>query len=131
MDMRYTILVILLLLVQYLYFQITAGRTRVKNEVAAPATTGNEHYERTYRVQANTLEHLIVVLPFMAVLAQFNDAGAAALGLVFFVGRALYSSAYKKNPSTRGWGMIVGMLAILVMLLWILVELALHIYMAT
>jgi uncharacterized membrane protein YecN with MAPEG domain len=36
---------------------------------------------------------------------------AAALGLVFFVGRMMYRVSYMKDPESRGPGMIIGFLA--------------------
>jgi glutathione S-transferase len=55
MTQIYTAAVTLLTLL--LYFALTAnvGRARVKYGIKAPAVTGNEHFERAFRVQMNTL----------------------------------------------------------------------------
>ena len=39
------------------------GRARGRYGIRAPATSGNEQFERVYRVQMNTLENAIVFLP--------------------------------------------------------------------
>ena len=50
----------------------------------APATTGNEMFERYFRVQMNTLEQLVVFIPSIFLFAHLVDARWAA-------GRALAS----------------------------------------
>ena len=39
----------------YLIVSLNVGEARRKYKVRAPATTGDEHFERAYRVQMNTL----------------------------------------------------------------------------
>ena len=48
-------LVMLLALLQFFGFMIAVGRARARYGVKAPATSGNEDFERVYRVQMNTL----------------------------------------------------------------------------
>ena len=104
-------LVTLLILIQYIYFTMRVGMARGK-EVKAPATSGEEVFERKLRVQMNTLEQMMVTLPAMWVCAHFYRADAAAiLGAVFIVGRFLYSATYVKDPSKRAPGFILGFLA--------------------
>ena len=80
--------------------------------IQAPAVTGDEGFERAYRVQMNTLEQLIVCLPALWLSANyFNPLVAAALGLLFFLGRIVYRNAYLKEPTGRGPGMIVSFAA--------------------
>ena len=47
-------LITVLVLLQFLYFAILAGRARQRYGVMAPAVTGNEIFERYLRVQMNT-----------------------------------------------------------------------------
>ncbi len=116
--MEYVALVTLLLLVQYLAFTMLCGAARAKSGIKAPAVTGDEAFERAYRVQMNTLEQLIVCLPALWLSAlYFMPVVAAVLGLVFFVGRLLYRVSYTRDPATRGAGMIIGFLATLGLLL--------------
>lgn len=115
--MQYVALVTLLLLVQYTVYTMMCGMARGKDTVVAPATSGDEKFERAFRVQMNTLEQLMVTLPAMWVCAHFySPTAAAGLGAVFMIGRLLYRQAYMKDPSTRGTGMMIGFFANMVMI---------------
>lgn len=101
-----------LLLLQYLFFGILVGRARMRSGVRAPAVTGDPVFERYFRVHQNTLEQLIVVIPAMWLFAFYVHAWtAAALGLVFATGRALYLRDYVRDPAGRGRGFGLGMIA--------------------
>lgn len=117
--MAFTALVTLLLLMQYLAFSLLVGRERVRHNIQAPAVTGHEDFERAYRVQMNTLEQLVVVIPAMWITAGFFFLPIAAplLGLAFFTGRVIYRNAYTREPQSRAVGMAIGMLALLALLL--------------
>ena len=81
------------------------GKARVACGVKAPATTGDPHFERHYRVQMNTLENAVPMLVALWIAALYGAAWAVAVGgLVWLVGRVLYALAYVKDPSTRGAG---------------------------
>ena len=80
-------LVIALALLQFLAFATAVGKAREKYKVAAPATTGNEMFERHFRVQMNTLELLIVFVPAIWMFGFYLNAYAAA-GLGALVGAA-------------------------------------------
>jgi len=110
--MEYVALVTLLILLQYLVFTILVGAARSKSGIKAPAVTGDEQFERAYRVQMNTLEQLVLTLPALWVSAwYFDPLVAALLGLAFFLGRILYRAGYVKDPAKRGAGFGIGMLA--------------------
>ncbi|HZP66237.1 MAG TPA: MAPEG family protein, partial [Rudaea sp.] len=80
--MAWTHLVILLALFEYIGFGILVGRARERYGVKAPAITGNEIFERYFRVQQNTLELLILFVPAMLITAQYwNGAWVALVGL--------------------------------------------------
>lgn len=116
--MIYVALVTLLILVQYIIFIIQTGMARGKGEVQAPAVTGDENYERWSRVQTNTIEQLVILLPAMWICAQFFRADVAAiLGLAFLIGRFIYAAAYVKEPKSRGLGFIIGFLANVILVL--------------
>lgn len=105
-------LVTLLILIQYSYFFMRVGMARGKDTVVAPATSGDEIFERRFRIQMNTLEQMAITLPTMWLCAHFFRADVAAiLGTAFIVGRALYSSSYAKDPKKRGAGFGIGFLA--------------------
>ena len=57
-------------------------------------------------MQQNTLEQLIVFIPALAVFGMYLSARWAVLpGMLFLVGRQLYSHEYVNNPKSRGPGM--------------------------
>ena len=110
--MELVAIVIVLALVEFMGFSIAVGRARQKFDVHAPATTGHPEFERYYRVQMNTLEQLVVVIPAMLLYAHFGNATiAAAAGLVFVVGRLLYFRGYVADPKKRSVGFGIGWLA--------------------
>ena len=116
--MEFVALVTLLLLFQYLTFMMLCGMARGKGGVKAPATTGDELFERALRVQVNTLEQLVITLPAMWISAMYyRPLVAAGLGLVFFLGRLLYRTGSLQDPAKRGPGMMIGFLANVALLL--------------
>jgi uncharacterized MAPEG superfamily protein len=116
--MDFVAFVTLLLISQYLFFMAMTGKARDELGIKAPATTGDEVFERILRVQLNTLEQLMVTLPALWLCAHyFNASFAGIMGLVFFAGRVIYRKAYIADPSTRGTGMILGFLANVLLLI--------------
>ena len=77
MSHTYTAAVTLLALLLYLVLTWNVGKARGKYGVKAPAVTGNDNFERAYRVQMNTVEQMIFFLPSMWLYAfLLNDVGA-------------------------------------------------------
>ena len=115
--MQYVGIVTILLLIQYTAYTLLCGLARGKETVVAPATSGDENFERAFRVQMNTLEQMAVTIPAMWICAYFySPLWAAGLGVVFMVGRLVYRQAYMRDPSTRGTGMIIGFAANVVLM---------------
>jgi glutathione S-transferase len=86
--------------------------------VKAPAITGNEIFERHFRVQQNTLEQLVVFLPGLYLFSHFwNPMVAAALGVVYLVGREVYAVAYVKDPAKRSAGFGLSFLPTVILIL--------------
>lgn len=114
--MEYVTLVSGLALLQYIGFGMMVGNARAKYGVKAPAVTGHEIFERYFRVQQNTLELLVVMLPAIWLFARYVSPGwAAAFGSVYLVGRLLYGHRYVGDPAARGAGFALSVLPILVM----------------
>lgn len=102
---------------QFLWFAVQVGRARVKYEVAAPATSGHEQFDRRFRVQMNTLELLAMLYPGLWGFATFVDARVAAgLGAVYLIGRLIYSRSYVGDPKSRGAGFGLSIIPIMVLL---------------
>ena len=57
--MEYATLVVLLSLLQYIWFTMRVGSTRGKYKIEAPSCEGDDTWLRLFRVQHNTMEHLI------------------------------------------------------------------------
>lgn len=109
--------VIALALAEYFYFVMAVGAARGKLKIAAPAITGHPDFERTYRVQMNTLEQLIIFIPSMLCFATFVSARwAVILGSIFIVGRVVYFIGYRQAANKRGWGFMISSLPMLALL---------------
>ena len=112
MHYPYTAAATLLALLLYLVLVMAVGRARGKYGIKAPAVTGNEHFERTYRVQMNTVEQMVFFLPALWLYALLvNDIGAAVGGLIWVIGRAVYAAGYIAEPTKRGTGMMISFIA--------------------
>jgi len=116
--MHWIAIVTLLALVEYLVIMGMVGRARGRFGVKAPATTGHEIFERSFRVHQNTLEQLVVFLPSLWLFGHYaSPRWGALLGMLFIVGRALYARGYVENPENRELGFGLGTVAIAVLLL--------------
>ncbi len=112
-------LVILLALLQYIYFAILVGKARGTYGVNAPATSGHEIFDRQYRVQMNTLELLLVLVPSMIIFGQNVRTDVAAYaGILFIIGRFVFLKSYMADPKKRTVGFLLSILPILVLLFW-------------
>lgn len=121
-TMEATVLVILLALAQFTFFSTRVGIARGKYNVDAPKTSGDETWERLYRVQQNTMEQLVIFIPAMLAFS-FYLSGLWVLvpGAIFLLGRQLYSYEYISNPASRVPGMALTLLANAVLLIGALV----------
>lgn len=116
--MEYVVVVVMLALLQYTWFGIEVGRARGRFEVPAPATTGNESFERFFRAHQNTTEQLVVFLPAIFACAYSgSETLAAAMGLLFVVGRLMYFRGYTDPEKSRSLGFGLGLIANTVMIL--------------
>ena len=103
--MAYVDIVTALAIFQFVVFGFRVGAARGRYGVKAPATGGNEIFERHFRVQQNTLEQLICFLPGIYLFSRYFDPRiAAALGVVYLIGRVLYAISYVGDPAKRGAG---------------------------
>lgn len=106
--MEYVTLVVIIALFEYVFFTMRTGKARMDSGLKAPAVTGDEMFERFFRVQQNTLEQIVVFIPSIYICATYlNEPVAAVIGLLFIVGRAYYFMSYTTAPEKRGPGMII------------------------
>jgi glutathione S-transferase len=115
---NFTAVVTLLAVIFYFGLGFRVGRARVKYGIKAPATTGNPDFERTFRIQMNTLEWMPIFLPAIWLASIYvSDIGAALLGVVWIAGRVLFVRGYTEAAEKREPGFIVQ--AIAAGLLWL------------
>ena len=120
--MPYVAIVTVAAMLQYYWFGWQEGVARGKYKIEAPAVSGNEMFERVFRVHMNTLEQLIVFLPSLWIFAFFiSPIWAAVLGVIFIIGRALYARTYVKDPKSRSPGFAMSALPQLLLMLGILI----------
>jgi glutathione S-transferase len=120
--MHYVAIVTAVALLQFFWFGWQVGVARGKYNIPAPAISGNDVFERTFRVQMNTQEQLLVFLPALWIFASFiSPLWAAVLGAVFIVGRAVYAMTYVRDPKSRSIGFALTAIPNLLMLLGILI----------
>jgi len=116
--MDHATLIVLLALLQYVWFTGRVGLARGKYNVNAPACDGDETFDRLFRVQQNTMEQLIVFVPATYAFAIYlSDLWVLAPGLAFIIGRFLYSAEYVKDPASRTPGMAITLLSNVVLVL--------------
>jgi uncharacterized membrane protein YecN with MAPEG domain len=110
--MQHGTLIVLLALLQYVYFIARVGQARGKYNIKAPATDGHEIFDRTFRVQQNTLEQLLIFIPSALAFSFYvSDKWVLIPGAVYLLGRFLYAIAYVKDPSSREIGFGLTLLA--------------------
>lgn len=116
--MPYVDIVTALAVLQFLVFGYKVGSARMRYGVKAPAITGNEVFERHFRVQQNTLEQLIVFLPGLYLFSHYlSPLLAAALGVIYLIGREVYAIAYVKDPAKRSAGFGLSSLPMIILVL--------------
>ena len=124
-----TSLATLIVVALMFWTSIIVGKARVKYDIKAPATSGHDMFDRAYRVQMNTLESAMLLLPSMWMYASLiGDLGAGVSGAIWVAGRVWYALAYQQDPAKRGPGFGISFLAIAGMWagsLWAVIQLLL------
>lgn len=109
--MPYVHIVIALALLEFFVFALAVARARATYKVAAPATSGHEVFERYFRGQMNTLEQLVIFVPSILMFGAYVSPWlAAALGLAFIVGRAVYFTGYVRAAEGRHLGFLLSVI---------------------
>src|SRR5262245_35913691 len=114
----YTAIATLLAVAFYFYLVTRVAVARGNFNVKLPATTGDPHFERIFRAHMNTLEWMPTFLaPLWLCAIYLSDTAAAALGLVWISGRALYFVGYSKAVEKRLPGFFIQSTVCLLLLL--------------
>ncbi|MCA1451672.1 MAPEG family protein [Bradyrhizobium sp. BRP22] len=114
---HYTAIVTCLAIAFYFFTSATVARARHTFGVKLPAITGHPDFERIFRVQMNTLEWMPIFLPSLWLFAFYvSDAIAAALGVIWIIGRIIYFIGYRQAVEKRGPGF--GIQALVCIVLW-------------
>jgi glutathione S-transferase len=100
----------------YFFTSVAVARARYTFGVKLPAISGHPDFERIFRIQMNTLEWMPIFLPSLWLFAIYiSDAIAAALGVVWIIGRIVYFIGYRQAVEKRGPGFGIQALACIVL----------------
>ncbi|MFZ6658560.1 MAPEG family protein [Undibacterium sp. TJN19] len=112
MQLLWTSWLTVAVLVLYCWIIYKAGKARTQFKVPAPAADGPPEFLRALRVQANTVEQMVFFFPALWLCAVWTgDKLAAAMGVVWLLGRLLYAITYYQDASKRSMGFLISGLA--------------------
>jgi glutathione S-transferase len=113
---QYTALVTLLVVAFYFFLGTRVAAAHAKFGVKLPAMSGNLDFERVARVHLNTLEWMpIFLIPLWLCAITLSDIAAAAAGLVWIIGRAVYFVGYTQAVEKRLPGFFIQALTCIVL----------------
>lgn len=96
-------IVVVLTVLLLIFVTWLVGRARARYGIKAPATTGNENFERVFRMQMNTVESTVLFLPALWLGATYGSPLVAGIsGLVWVAARFWYALAYSEAANKRG-----------------------------
>ena len=111
-------LITCLALLMYVALALNVGRARGKYKISAPAIIGDPNFERIFRVQQNTLEHLIVFIPSLWLFSvSVSAAWGSGIGVVWILTRIWYAVEYSREGGNRGPGFGLSFAAAAILLL--------------
>lgn len=101
-----------------IHAMVMVGPARKRHNIWPPVMTGHPDVERALRAQANTNEQVVIFLPLLWVATlYFHGWIPAALGLVWCIGRVLYTIGYNQEAKKRGLGFMIAGIATIVLLI--------------
>jgi glutathione S-transferase len=104
------------------FFGTLVAKARQTYGIKAPAVSGNEQFERIYRVHINTLELLVVFFPSAYAAAHYWPSWIVAIAMcVYIAGRFVYWRSYTANPSSRTLGFTLSIAPVMALALCALV----------
>ena len=127
MQLQWTAWATLAALLTYIWMIRNVGRMRMKLGIKAPEMNGPTEFLSVQRVQANTVEQMLLFFPALWMCAVFlGDKWAAAGGALWVVGRLMYALAYYREPRKRGPGFLLTVGASFLLMLGTVVGLIMH-----
>jgi len=91
-------------LLKYFWFGFEVSNARGATGIDAPAMHGHKDLEVRLRIHGNTQEQLLMWLPFLFMFAYFvGPVAAAAIGVIFPLGRQIYRSGYLAGSRSKGF----------------------------
>lgn len=125
--MKLTAWVTIASLLMYIWVFSKVGKARGIHNVAAPSTDGPLEFLVALRVQANTVEQLILFLPLLWLCAMYmSDQYAAGFGAIWVVGRIVYALGYYKAAKKRSLGFLISSAAGVGLLVCSIIGLVIH-----
>ena len=102
-----------------LWTAILVVPARRRSGIMPPATTGSPQLECALRVQANTVEQIVIFLPALWLASlYFQGWIPGVLGLVWCVGRILYTLSYRaEKPGAREPGFMIAIFSTLALII--------------
>ena len=117
------VVVLMLILLQALYFGIEVGRARQRLGIEAPAVSGDDKFDRYFRAHQNSLEQLIIFLPAVLVTAYLGySITCVVCGVFYLLGRAIYFRSYVKEPKKRTLGFVLSFFSSVILIMTSLVS---------
>ena len=114
--MELVAMAIMVAVIEYIGFAMLVGYARGRYGVAAPAVTGHPVFERYVRVQQNTLELLVALVPAAWLFGLYvSPLTSAALVGVYVLGRGWYAASYIRDPGRRGPGFGLSFLPLVIL----------------
>jgi glutathione S-transferase len=127
MGMHWTAVVTIMALLVYIWMLANAGKARGKFKINAPSIEGPIEFQSVLRVQANTVEQMVVFFPALWMCAFYlGDFWAALGGLAWVVGRIIYALGYYAAPGKRTLGFSITAFASIALIIGTIVGLFLH-----
>jgi glutathione S-transferase len=125
--MKLTAWVTIASLLMYIWVFAKVGKARGVHNVPAPSTDGPTEFLVAMRVQANTVEQLILFLPLLWMCAMYmSDLYAAGFGAVWVIGRIVYALGYYQAPKNRSAGFLISSAAGVGLLVCTIIGLVTH-----
>ena len=95
------------------------GLMRGRHRIEAPTCVGHPDFERAFRIHANTVENLVLMIPVLWIASVYYGGQLPFwIGLAWVVSRIVYAVGYaQQNPKMRAPGAGIGFLCILALMI--------------